>query len=572
MQQTFQCNRCGAQNYTGQSACWNCQVKFPFYCPNCKVPVQNTMVSCPNCRIVLPWPKGQSSQTPSYQNPDNENRGKNPWSIGILVAVFIIIIGGGIVFAANNVSNSNQSLGNQTASTQPPSNTKPVASDTIPPTISGINSSNVAQSSVTIVWTTSEPATSQVEYGTTASYGSITSLDNNLVTSHSVSLNGLAANTTFHFIAKSKDASGNEATDSNRTFMTLATNTTPPVTPPTPPTPPVTPSVTPPVMPTDSTPPIITGVSPTSLTETSAIIIWTTSEPATSQIDYGLTKPYSSTTPLDQNLVTSHSITLSGLSTSSTYHFSVKSRDNSGHEALSSDNILSTTAATEVGGILSKSTTWTEQNGPYVIKSTIQVPEGVSLTIEPGVSVTMSGTTDYMFLVHGNLYALGTTDKRITLDGGTHSFFSSYNASSTANASIELDYCTIKNGTSLINHVHTFSLKHSEVTNLTNYSDISNVPHAVIYIEYNRFTNSCGFRTGGGRYGVFFKYNLFNTKNQACNYPWVCNVGTPRTDLYFNSFINVDGIALMLQDGSNRDRMVATNNYWVTQDTRSLSE
>lgn len=28
MQQTFQCNRCGAQNYVGQPACWNCKTPF----------------------------------------------------------------------------------------------------------------------------------------------------------------------------------------------------------------------------------------------------------------------------------------------------------------------------------------------------------------------------------------------------------------------------------------------------------------------------------------------------------------------------------------------------------------
>ncbi len=55
MQQIFQCNRCGAQNFVGQPYCHNCQSPFTWNCPNCRVPVQNTMVSCPNCSVALPW-------------------------------------------------------------------------------------------------------------------------------------------------------------------------------------------------------------------------------------------------------------------------------------------------------------------------------------------------------------------------------------------------------------------------------------------------------------------------------------------------------------------------------------
>ena len=62
MQQTFQCLKCGAQNYVGQPVCWNCQSQFQYNCPNCKVAVQNTMGSCPNCHIALTWSLNQSKQ------------------------------------------------------------------------------------------------------------------------------------------------------------------------------------------------------------------------------------------------------------------------------------------------------------------------------------------------------------------------------------------------------------------------------------------------------------------------------------------------------------------------------
>ena len=46
-------------------------------------------------------------------------------------------------------------------------------------------------SGATVTWTTDEPASLQVEYGTTTAYGSATTLDTTLATSHSQPLTGL---------------------------------------------------------------------------------------------------------------------------------------------------------------------------------------------------------------------------------------------------------------------------------------------------------------------------------------------------------------------------------------------
>ena len=61
-------------------------------------------------------------------------------------------------------------------------------------------------------WTTDEPSTSQVDYGPTPSFGSSTPVDPSLVTSHSRSLSGLSANTTYYCRLRSADPSGNVAT------------------------------------------------------------------------------------------------------------------------------------------------------------------------------------------------------------------------------------------------------------------------------------------------------------------------------------------------------------------------
>lgn len=97
------------------------------------------------------------------------------------------------------------------ASTTPP--------DTTPPTISAVASSTTA-TTATVSWTTDEPATSAVNYGLTAAYGAASSSPA-LATSHALQLAGLVPNTAYHFSVVSADASGNTASTSDFTFMTL---------------------------------------------------------------------------------------------------------------------------------------------------------------------------------------------------------------------------------------------------------------------------------------------------------------------------------------------------------------
>ena len=93
--------------------------------------------------------------------------------------------------------------------------------DATPPVISSVVAINITATSATATWSTDEISTSQVEYGLTGSYGSQTTLDATLLTSHSVNLTGLTSNTLYHFRVKSKDAANNEAISGDYTFTTL---------------------------------------------------------------------------------------------------------------------------------------------------------------------------------------------------------------------------------------------------------------------------------------------------------------------------------------------------------------
>jgi regulation of enolase protein 1 (concanavalin A-like superfamily) len=95
-----------------------------------------------------------------------------------------------------------------------------IPQDTIPPTITGVSSSNISASATAITWTTNEDANAQVEYGVTTSYGIATQSDQGFSTSHSQTLADLTPSTLYHYRVKSRDLSGNLATSPDFTFTT----------------------------------------------------------------------------------------------------------------------------------------------------------------------------------------------------------------------------------------------------------------------------------------------------------------------------------------------------------------
>ena len=100
--------------------------------------------------------------------------------------------------------------------------------DLVSPNISSVASST-GTSTASITWNTNEGANSQVDYGTTTSYGSQTTLDTSYVTSHTVNIIGLTPGTLYHFRVRSIDQSSNLAISVDYTFTTTA-NTSPTLT------------------------------------------------------------------------------------------------------------------------------------------------------------------------------------------------------------------------------------------------------------------------------------------------------------------------------------------------------
>ena len=97
----------------------------------------------------------------------------------------------------------------------------------------------------------------------------------------------------------------------------------------------------------DGKPTLIENIA-SSVTSSSATITWQTDENAATVVEYGTTTSYGSTVS-SSALVKNHSMSLTGLSAGTTYHFRVKSKDLAGVENVSADGTFTTSQAQAAG-------------------------------------------------------------------------------------------------------------------------------------------------------------------------------------------------------------------------------
>ena len=198
-----------------------------------------------------------------------------------------------------------------------PTSTPTSTPDVTAPTISNIFAA-VGTSTATISWTTNENADTLIAYGTSTAYSASTAVNSTLVVSHSQALSNLTPSTIYHYQVKSKDASGNIAISSDQTLTTLAQG--------------------------DVAAPVISSVVATP-SSTSALIAWSTNEAATSKVYYSTSSvadpnAVGTLSVVDANLVTGHSVTLPGLTATTTYSFLIESADAVNNKATSSGSFV----------------------------------------------------------------------------------------------------------------------------------------------------------------------------------------------------------------------------------------
>jgi hypothetical protein len=101
--------------------------------------------------------------------------------------------------------------GNTTSSPPPPSTL----------VITNVQAPSETTATSQIVWTTNVAADSAVDYGTSTSFGSSTPVDSAMVTSHQVTLSGLAPGTTYYYQVNSTDSNGNHGHSGGHGFKTV---------------------------------------------------------------------------------------------------------------------------------------------------------------------------------------------------------------------------------------------------------------------------------------------------------------------------------------------------------------
>jgi cytochrome c biogenesis protein CcmG/thiol:disulfide interchange protein DsbE len=240
--------------------------------------------------------------------------GLSGFATTIIIIMVCLLVGGGIYYFINRTG------------------TAPTVNNTVDNsrlTIQDRSVQSTTETGATITWKTDKPASSQVIIRD-SSGAVITKSEpqETLNTSHSVTVTGLKPNTTYFYTSVSKNANGIETTSEGKLTTAGAAA----------------------VVAADKTAPTISGVNVSQITKSGAIVTWATDEPATSQVKYTTVNGNTSTTPVDDKLTTTHSVTLAGLDSDTTYNYSVISVDTAGNEAnLSADQSFTTLTPIQIG-------------------------------------------------------------------------------------------------------------------------------------------------------------------------------------------------------------------------------
>jgi len=256
------------------------------------------------------------------------------------------------------------------------------APDTNPPVVSAVTQ-NVTSSTAQIGFTTNESATTIIDYGVTTSYGT-TYTNSALVTTHSATLTGLAANTVYNYRIRSVDASGNIRTEANRTFQTTTAAQA------------------------------VSNIAISNITKNSFTVDWDTSIPMSSVVDYGITTAYGTTVSVP-TLVAHHTVVLTGLSPYTTYNFGLSGTSPSG-SALSSNQTVRTLS--EITNVVSTSLSATSQRITWnTTRSTTSVLNyGATQSYGQSVSESVAATSHSVTLT--NLLPSTTYNYIISGDDG----------------------------------------------------------------------------------------------------------------------------------------------------------
>ena len=145
---------------------------------------------------------------------------------------------------------------------------------------------------------------------------------------------------------------------------------------------------------TDDTGPVITDVVATPGTGGTATITWTTDEASDSRVDYGTTMESLNPVPINLNLVTSHTITITGLTQGLTYYYRVISKDILNNSTTYPEESSDPSNFTMPTGPCASDVTAADFNAGTTGTNTIVIPDGDgAVSLKPILNEEFSGSS-----------------------------------------------------------------------------------------------------------------------------------------------------------------------------------
>lgn len=236
-------------------------------------------------------------------------------------------------------------------------------------------------------------------------------------------------------------------------------------------------------------------------------------------------------------------------------------------------------ASAFTGGLLQADLTLTKANSPYNITQAIQIPEGVTLTVEPGVEI-FSDSGSELFYVNGSVRILGSAENPVRISSKGSVFY----PKNARTARIEVRHAsvdgqgsgTIVAATGYGQNAH-YIFADSDFTNMGSFSYIW-YPLSFL-AERNVFTASPGFSVGfdgrGSDSAPVFRNNLFvgAPKSTYGKQYWIeawASYGST-LDVQQNTFSGGPYTAIRTTTTYDVTPLNARNNFWGTVDSAVIS-
>jgi phosphodiesterase/alkaline phosphatase D-like protein len=186
---------------------------------------------------------------------------------------------------------------------------------TIAPSSSNVAERNITSTTAQIVWQTSVPATSWVDYSTKTGVYDISAGNNDLVTTHVVKIEGLVPGTRYFYRVRVKDANEVEYTSAESSFVAVLK-------------------------------PKISNLKIIEVKPYKVTIAWDTNVETETTLNWGKTTGYGEKRGKNE-MTKVHQLTIDGLEDNTEYHYQIVAKDEMGNEVADDDKNVRTPLDTE---------------------------------------------------------------------------------------------------------------------------------------------------------------------------------------------------------------------------------